>query len=68
MIPELKTMCTHRKAISEKRLNICKTCEHLVPLINVCGKCGCFLGAKTLIMQHKCPIGKWDVEKEFKEE
>jgi len=29
-----------------------------------CTKCGCFVEFKTLMMETKCPIGKWGPEKD----
>jgi hypothetical protein len=52
------------KTLSEKRLEICNTCEHLRPhkiLPTTCGLCGCVLSIKTLFKSQKCPDkpSKW---------
>jgi hypothetical protein len=39
------------------RMIICKGCEYRKG--NRCGKCGCFLEAKTRAKTAKCPEGKW---------
>lgn len=54
----LDTIYTRRRAISEERMKICKSCEHLKSL-NRCEKCGCFMDGKTLFLESECPIGKW---------
>lgn len=45
--------------ISESRLNICKGCEFFRPITQTCKKCGCFMKAKSMLLNAKCPIGKW---------
>lgn len=45
--------------ISDSRLEICKTCDFFRPKTQTCKKCGCFMKAKTLLLNAKCPIGKW---------
>jgi hypothetical protein len=42
-----------------RRLDICDACEFKIRESNRCGKCGCFLGAKTKWESSHCPIGKW---------
>mgnify|MGYP005991730057 CR=1 FL=1 len=48
--------------IKEKRLNICKNCEHVKITMGVivCKKCNCIMKAKTRFARSKCPIGKWN--------
>lgn len=41
-----------------ERMEICKTCPFKGD-DNRCGKCGCFLPAKTRVKKSTCPIGKW---------
>ena len=62
---EFKTIFTHRKDVSDKRMAICKECEHFNATLRKCGKCGCFMDAKTLFMDSECPIGKWQAEKDI---
>lgn len=64
MKPVLKTIFTERNRISQKRLEICRPCEHFRERGSKCEKCGCFMEYKTLIMSAECPIGKWGPEKE----
>jgi hypothetical protein len=45
------------KSISENRLEICNSCEFRQN--NICGECRCFLPAKVLSMDSKCPKDKW---------
>lgn len=45
---------------SERRWNICKSCEHLNSM-NFCNQCACFMPLKTKIPFAVCPIGKWEV-------
>jgi predicted Zn-ribbon and HTH transcriptional regulator len=43
-----------------RRIALCGRCVHLIPNINVCKKCGCFMPAKTRLSGARCPIGKWE--------
>jgi protein-arginine kinase activator protein McsA len=45
--------------LSKKRINICNSCEFLFKPTKQCKKCGCFMPAKVLLEQSKCPIGEW---------
>lgn len=45
------------------RLTICKKCKHFRKSTQQCKKCGCFMQVKARIAFTKCPIGKWDREK-----
>ena len=45
--------------ISMSRLEICKGCEFFRPRTQTCQKCGCFMAAKSMLANAKCPIGKW---------
>ena len=40
------------------RMDICSTCPFKGD-DNRCGKCGCFLPAKTRVKKSTCPIGRW---------
>ncbi len=44
---------------SEKRIEICRSCEHLIPSIMQCKKCGCLMKFKTRIKTARCPVDKW---------
>jgi len=45
--------------VAKSRLEICRTCEYFRPKTETCRKCGCFMKAKTMLLNAKCPIGKW---------
>jgi hypothetical protein len=45
--------------IADKRLNICKSCDHLSREDMVCKKCWCFMPEKTKLLNVVCPLGKW---------
>ena len=49
------------KEISDKRKEICNSCEHLkdVLTVKVCGLCGCVTAVKTELDVATCPKGKW---------
>lgn len=56
--------------IRQTRVNICNSCEHLTTM-KTCGKCNCFMPAKTWIKFASCPIEKWtatDVYRKLPEE
>lgn len=47
--------------LSNKRLDICNSCENKLQLSKkyaICDNCGCFLKAKVLVKDEKCPISK----------
>ena len=48
------------KQEAERRLQICKGCEHrkLAGMFMYCGECGCPMAAKAY-SKHGCPIGRW---------
>lgn len=50
-----------RLSLRERRIEICKSCEHITSL-NTCGKCGCFLPIKSYFKVFKCPLDKWPTE------
>jgi hypothetical protein len=41
------------------RYDICKSCPELFSLTKQCRRCGCFMAAKTKLLDATCPIGKW---------
>jgi hypothetical protein len=45
--------------LSQYRLDICKGCEWFGPKMQRCKKCGCFMVAKTLLLDAHCPVDKW---------
>jgi hypothetical protein len=42
-----------------QRMLICKKCPLLIPVINQCRQCGCFMNLKAKIKHAICPIGNW---------
>jgi hypothetical protein len=63
-MPIIQTMFRHRYDVSQKRLEICKTCPYYDKNLTRCEKCGCFMEFKTLLMDSECPIGKWKAEED----
>lgn len=47
------------KSESDKRMNICLGCEHLIKLTRQCEECGCFMNLKTKLKDARCPVEKW---------
>jgi hypothetical protein len=47
------------KDVSEGRFSICTQCPELLPVVNQCKKCGCFMEIKAKLEAAKCPLGKW---------
>ena len=49
--------------IYNKRMDICKKCEHLKPILNShieqCEVCNCIMFIKARFEIFKCPIDKW---------
>jgi hypothetical protein len=45
------------RELSQSRMRICKLCEFKE--FNQCGICGCYLKAKTSVIDENCPEGKW---------
>lgn len=48
----------NEKELSKKRMAICKQCPFF-KLNKTCQKCGCYMPAKTKVVQASCPIKKW---------
>jgi hypothetical protein len=44
---------------SQKRLDMCLSCDRLIKVTTQCKECGCFMNAKTKLPHAYCPIGKW---------
>ncbi len=59
---KLDTALTRAKEISDKRMEICRQCEHFKERTTQCTKCGCFMRFKTAMMSASCPAGKWSKE------
>lgn len=41
------------------RSSICKTCDQLTPVVNICKSCGCFTNMKVILENQTCPLKKW---------
>jgi hypothetical protein len=41
----------------EWRAELCSCCPHRIE--EQCGKCGCFIEAKTWLAAEECPVGIW---------
>ena len=49
----------NEKPYYEIRMDICKKCEYLIPYVNRCKQCGCFMDLKTKIKNVRCPLSLW---------
>jgi hypothetical protein len=58
MISEIDFL-VDKESQSQTRLDICKGCDQLLPIVNVCKQCGCLMNIKTRIYSSTCPLGKW---------
>lgn len=47
-----------KEKLGKKRISVCNSCE-FKSKANTCKKCGCFLPAKVLSVNDKCPIKLW---------
>ena len=47
------------KEQAEQRMEICSACPFLNQDYSTCQQCGCFMKAKVLIPNAKCPLNKW---------
>ena len=51
------------KTVSEiiklQRLTICNNCDDFNKKIKTCKQCGCYMPAKTMFANSKCPLSKW---------
>lgn len=43
------------------RIDICRKCDHLNPILVQCKVCGCLLHLKARMKDQDCPKGKWDL-------
>jgi hypothetical protein len=43
----------------ERRLSICRECQHYVSKVSSCGYCWCYLPMKASFKRNSCPIRKW---------
>jgi hypothetical protein len=47
------------------RAKICKDCDQLTPVVNICKSCGCFVNFKAAIANTSCPLEKWTAVEVF---
>jgi len=47
------------KELADKRMEVCKSCEHFVKFTTQCKRCGCITKLKTKLANQHCPLGKW---------
>lgn len=45
--------------IVKKRYETCTQCPDLTEHTKQCKHCGCFMQAKTKLINASCPLGKW---------
>jgi len=45
--------------LANMRYDLCKACPELIQLTKTCKKCGCFMSAKTKLLNATCPLNKW---------
>jgi hypothetical protein len=45
---------------AKRRIDICNQCPEYK--LYICGKCGCFMPAKTRFKGTSCPLNKWGPE------
>lgn len=50
------------KSVKERRMAICKSCQHYDMSQGRCKECGCYLESKTSLKATKCPIDKWSFD------
>ncbi|CAB4174855.1 hypothetical protein UFOVP1131_71 [uncultured Caudovirales phage] len=46
----------------ERRMNMCRSCEHFIKLSGQCKKCLCFMKLKAQLPHAECPVEKWGQE------
>lgn len=60
---KLETRWTKNKEMAAERMKICKECEHYNATTTQCRECGCFMKAKTMWPNSRCPLNKWGPHK-----
>lgn len=56
------------KQTANTRMTICRTCEHFEEGLAKCKLCGCFMKAKTMLSNARCPLNKWELTNEASQE
>ena len=65
--PAIRKNIIHDESVLNQRWDLCLSCEFLTDA-NTCKKCGCFMAVKHKLKGASCPIGKWGIYEEKKEE
>jgi hypothetical protein len=60
------TIATNKVAV--QRMEICRVCPELRPLLYQCKKCNCLMLGKTRLNESFCPLNKWGAVKEEEKE
>jgi hypothetical protein len=47
-------------SVQKERMSICLQCPKLIKATRQCKECGCFMDAKTRLLEAECPLSKWD--------
>ena len=63
----MKWSIAENKVVIE-RMEICRVCPELRPILYQCKKCNCLMLGKTRLKEAWCPIGKWGAVKEENED
>ena len=58
---ELYGRVVELKAVRDKKLTICSSCENYKKSIKQCSICKCIMPLKVFIKGNTCPIGKHEV-------
>lgn len=51
-----------KREVAEKRMNMCKECEHFIKETKTCRQCGCYMEYKVKLRSVSCPLHKWTRE------
>jgi len=47
------------RVMYDSRMPTCNTCQNRNKALNTCKLCGCFLPAKTRVIEEECPANYW---------
>jgi hypothetical protein len=47
-------------SLAKQRFNVCNSCDDLQKPLDMCKHCGCFMKAKTRLVEATCPLNKWE--------
>lgn len=51
-------MTEEERELAQSRIETCIECEHFTP-VKSCTQCGCYMPAKTKVVNANCPLKKW---------